>query len=220
MANTFQDIPQANDILSDSQGDILGNFNYLVNTLGTSNGKNGDHAISIGGADNVTFEGRHRQVCFNNRNGAAPTVAGIADGTTAMFYGDNGNVFFSTAGTAGAFQLTRYNTVTHFGGNNIYQAGGGAIAQARGGWTFLPGGLYMMYGSATNVVPGGTSRVDFAFAFPATTISVVVTPFTSTAIGGGNHDWAISAIALGNFTLKINGNYNATDTFFFYAIGN
>ena len=74
MPNTFQDIPKGGDVLSQSQLDIEHNFLYLADTLGTSL-KAGDHQVSIGGTDAVQFEGRHLQVCFKNRNGAAPTVA-------------------------------------------------------------------------------------------------------------------------------------------------
>lgn len=220
MSNTYTDTPIASHTLAADQPIIEGNFLYLANTLGTSNAKNGDHQISLTGNDATAFEGRHRQVCFNNRHAGPPTVAGIGDGTNALLYGDNGNVFFGSATGAGAFQLTTYNAGANFGANANYQAAGGGFASCTGGWTFLPGGLIMQYGAATTLNPGGAIKVKYAITFPNTFISIVVTPRTSTAIGGGNHDWDVG---LGDsttfFNLAINGNYVSGDTFFFQVIG-
>lgn len=220
MANTYTDTPIASHTLAADQPVIEGNFLYLANTLGTSNAKNGDHQISLTGVDSTAFEGRHRQVCLNNRHAGVPTVAGIGDGTNAMIYADNGNLVFGSATGAGAFQLTTYNAGANFGANVNYQASASGIAKVTGGWTFLPGGLLMQYGAATTLSPGGTVKVIYAIPFPVSFISIVVTPRTSSSIGGGNHDWDV-----GNgdnttyFNLSINGNYNIGDTFYFQVIG-
>src|SRR6185437_13586618 len=145
MANTYTDTPIASHTLAADQPVIEGNFLYLANTLGTSNGKNGDHQIALTGVDTTQFEGRHRQVCLNNRHGAAPTVAGIGDGTNALIYADDGNIFFGSVTGTGAFQLTTYNGGANFGGYaTIATAGFKTVRGA--GWTFLPGGLIYQYG--------------------------------------------------------------------------
>lgn len=221
MPNTYTDTPIASHTLAIDQPAMEANYLYLANTLGTSGGKNGDHQISVGGVDNTSFEGRHRQVCLNNRHGAAPTVAGISDGTNALVYADNGNLFFGSATGAGAFQLTTYNAGTNFGGNAYYQVAAAGIAKTGGGWSFLPGGLIMNYGYATKLTPGGTVKVYYATPFPTAAISIVVTPQTSTSIGGGTHDWDIGGVSnLDYFNLTINGNYDTDDFFYFHAIGN
>ena len=161
MANTYTDTPIASHTLAADQPVIEGNFLYLANTLGTSNAKNGDHQIALTGVDTTQFEGRHRQVCLNNRHGAAPTVAGIGDGTNVLLYGDNGNLFFGSATGAGAFQLTTYNAGANFGANP-------------NGWTFLPGGLIMQYGTIA-VNPSGTpTTIPFPITFPTSVLSITM----------------------------------------------
>jgi hypothetical protein len=189
MPNTFTDNPQAGHTLATDQPNIEANFLYLANTLGTSNSNNGDHQISIGGTDAVTFEGRHRQVCFNNRHGSAPTVAGIGDGTNALLYADNGNVFFGSVTGAGAFQLTTYNSGANFGGHATI---GGSI---NAGWTFLPGGLILQYGTVQS--PGGGGTVQFPIAFPNAPLSITFSIVTDT---GGLHGYWINKDLPNRFT--------------------
>ncbi len=99
MADTYQDIPQANDILSKSQGDIEKNFLYLARTLGTTQTFKapgtgaGDHQFTVGGTDATQFEGRHRQVSLKSLTGGAqPTVTSIGDGTDSTIYSKNGKL--------------------------------------------------------------------------------------------------------------------------------
>lgn len=160
MPNTYTDTPIASHTLAADQPAIEANFLYLANTLGTSL-KSGDHQIAVGDLDNASFEGRHLQVCLNNRHGAAPTVAGIGDGTNSMIYSDNGNLFFGSATGAGAFQLTTYNSGGNFGGNP-------------NGWTMLPGGLIMQYGTSAINASGTPTTISFPITFPSAVLSITL----------------------------------------------
>jgi hypothetical protein len=162
MPNTFTDVPIASHTLAQDQDPMRQNFNYLVDTLGTSNAKNGDHQISLAGVDSTQFEGRHRQVCFNNRHGAAPTAAGIGDGTNALLYADDGNIFLDSTTLAGPYKITNVNAampLATFGATN-------------NGWTFLPGGLFVQYGRVNGPNVPSTGTVTFAQAFPTALFSV------------------------------------------------
>jgi hypothetical protein len=170
MSNTYTDTPIASHTLAMDQPTIEANFLYLANTLGTSNSKNGDHQISLTGVDTTSFEGRHRQVCLNNRHGLAPTVAGIGDGTDALIYSDNGNIFFGTSVGAGNFKMTTFNANTL----------GGLASFATGpGWTFLPGGLIMQYGIATITGSSSPQTISFPITFPGAVFSVTTTGISS-----------------------------------------
>lgn len=213
MPNQFKDIPQPGDILATSQSDLEHNFLYIQGALGK------DHQVVIGDTDTGTpFEGRHLQVSLK---GQAASIAFPSDSVDSQIWSHSGNLFFQN-GTAGqSFQFTTANSTANFGSIVNYQAAGGGFGSCTGGWTFLPGGLIMNYGSVTTVNPGGSINVKLACTFPGSNIaSIVVTPNTTSSIGGGNHDWTVLSPTASQFTLKINGNYNAGDTFYFQVIGN
>jgi hypothetical protein len=148
MTYSLTDAPIASHTLANDQPLIENNNLYWANVLLK------DHQIgAVGGTNSgVTFEGRHIQVAFSNRNGSPPTVSGIGDGTNALLYSNNGNIFFGSATGAGAFQLTTYNSGSNFGGTT-------------NGWTFLPGGLILQYGQVAS--PGTSGQVTFPIAFPS-----------------------------------------------------
>lgn len=199
MPNTYTDTPISSHTLAADQPTMEANFLYLADTLGTTL-KSGDHQISIGGVDNTSFEGRHLQSSYSNRHGAAPTVAGIADGTNAMIYSDNGNLFMDSATLAGPYQLTTVNAtlpVAKFGAIN-------------NGWTFLGGGLIMQYGSVNS--PGGSGTVTFPVTFPSSVYSVqltlsrnasstVVSAYVNSASAVGPSSFAYTATSSGSTTL-------------------
>jgi len=215
MANIYKDIPQASDILSQSQKDIRANFDYLANTLGTSL-KSGDHQIAINGVDTTTFEGRHRQISLNNRSGGPPTVAGIGDGTDSLIYSSNGNLFFGTALGAGAFQLTTFNAGANFGLQNIYQVG---PPQLSGGWTFLPGGLILQYGKNDVAASINTYTFNFPFAFPNNVFNIQITPFRAASNPGNDNEfWVVSGFTTSQFQIFNKGAHSFQ--FMWVAIGN
>jgi hypothetical protein len=214
MANQYLDIPQAGDILATSQGQLEHNFLYLANTLGTSL-KSGDHQIAVNDSDTATFEGRHLQVCLKNRNAMPPTVSGIGDGTDSLIYSNNGNLFFGSVTGAGAFQLTTYNSNTSlFGTNTVYATASGQTFN--GGWTFLPGGLILQYGTITNPTSGSTGTCPFPISFPNACFGVTDglgrAPYSS-----ASHQFYPGVISTNQFTFSTESSSNKI---YWMAIGN
>ena len=203
-------IPRPTDLLSNSQADLLSNNTSINSTFSQNH-------IPLNVATN---NGKHTFVELVANSGSPPTASG--EGTLYTFTsGSVTDLWYVPDASGNDYQLTRTNAskFSLFGANNNYQAAGGSNASVTGGWTFLPGGLILNYGSASSLNPGGSITVKYANPFTSSTYSVVVTPRTSTSIGGGNHDWDVSSIVNASFGLTINGNYDSGDTFYFYAIG-
>jgi hypothetical protein len=216
----YTDTPIASHTLAQDQPIIEGNFIYLANTLGTSNANKGDHQISLTGNDATAFEGRHLQVCLNNRHSLPPTVAGINDSVDSLIYSDDGNLFFGTSIGAGAYQLTSADTSfdqTLFGAYaTIPTAGLQTINGA--GWSFLAGGLIMQYGFI--LTPGAVGSAKFPVKF----INNVIGVFFNYARGGGAHSaddfWIDSGGTNNKSTFSYRGSTTTADYLYFYAIGN
>lgn len=202
-------IPLATQSLGQTRQSIVDNMAILRSTIAV------DH-VDV----NASPNGYHTVVHFENQSGNPATVAGVAELFTKT---NNGTEqLFLKNGLGNVQQLTTYVSTAsnaRFGTNTNYQASGGGNASITGGWTYLPGGLVVNYGRATTLNPGGSITVKFAVTFPTQFISVVCTPRTTSSIGGGNHDWDVSSPGTSGFDLVINGNYNASDTFYFWAIG-
>lgn len=216
--NTYQDKPLAGDVLSVSQGDIEHNFLYLANTLGSAQPNKaggtgpGDHQISIGGLDNVQFEGRHLSVSFKDQGGA---LAYPQDGTDAYMWSNGGNIFWGNA-TSGPFQLTTGNTGANFGGDATISPGGIFTTIIHAGWTSLPGGLILQYGQIASFI--FNTVIQFPIPFPSgnapfslqcTAISsgasivntvnpiiatITATQFQANCSGAGGLSWSFIAI--------------------------
>lgn len=208
-------IPQATDLLSDSQGQLQSN-NQALNTTFSRN----HIALNV-----ATDNGKHKFVEMPVSSGIPTPVPGLS-GTSGTVYtrtvAGESQLFYTAGSTGRQYQLTftDNSTFSKFSTNTTYQASGGSNAQVTGGWTFLPGGMILNYGSATDLNPGGSKTIKFAKAFPNACFSVTCTPRTTSTIGGGNHDWDVSNVIVNQFNLVINGNYNSSDTFYFFAVGN
>ena len=160
MPNTFRDIPLAGDLISVSQADLKQNFDYIQGALGK------DHQINFGSSDTGTsFEGRHKQLSLNNRNGGVPT---ITDGADSIVYGINGNLAWTSASSAGPVQLTNVKT--------------NAVTNATSGCTFLPGGILLQWGNTANT--GITTVVHFVNTFSTvyTCVAVPTQPDRTAAV--------------------------------------
>lgn len=93
MTYTFQDIPLAGDLLSVSQADLKGNFDYLQATL------NKDHQIVFGNTNATTFEGHHTKVGLKGQTLPYSSAAALtADGEVGTLYaGNNRGLFWQDA---------------------------------------------------------------------------------------------------------------------------
>jgi hypothetical protein len=143
-------IPQPNDLLSDSQGDILQNFGAA----------NTSFAINHYEFDDATAKnGKHKFVSFPPQGASPVTVVGelalfsktLASGVALFLTRDNNTVF--------DVQLTTSSIV--------------APASIINGYTFLPGGLLMQWG--TSAVISGTSTINFNVPFSAPAFNVQIT---------------------------------------------
>lgn len=223
MVKSYTDNPKPSHTLAADVQPINDNFLYLANTLGTSL-KSGDHQVSINGADNTSFEGRHLQLSLKNRSGAPPTVAGLGDGVDSLLYSSNGNIFFDSIAQAGPYQLTTANStldVSKFGTLNVTSittpySGSGVTASTNSGWSFIPGGLIIQYGRKVN--PSDRGSINFPVAFPTNVLGVFIN-FGRNATSTDSF-WLDTARpnTLGTFSFR--GSTAGADIFYWYAIGN
>lgn len=160
--------PAANDLLSNSQGDIQGNF-LTANTV---------IAINHFPFDDVsTNSGKHKFVTmplFSATVFPPPTTIPANIAGEGVIYTLNANSvstsnevnLFYTPGTTpasvDAYQLTRTITTAaaQFGTQTNYPT---AVPNQIGGWTFLPGGLLLQYGQM--ICTGATTDVVFPVSF-------------------------------------------------------
>jgi hypothetical protein len=138
MPNQFQDIPLAGDLLSISQGDLKQNFDYIQGSLGK------DHQLVFGHTDTgTTFEGRHIQVSLNDRTNANLAMPG--DGTDSLLWSSSGNLYWKDTTIASGVQITNKNVLPS--------------AIANGGFSFLPGGIMICWG--TTAFAGTSLAINF-----------------------------------------------------------
>lgn len=208
--STYKDKPVASDILANSQGDIQGNFEFLQATLGK------DHQIVFNDTNATTAEGRHNSVGFIDKGVQAFPI----DGLTAFSYATGGQVFFINS-AAGPYQIT--NSVSTagaqalFGTNTAYPTGG-PVATTLGGWSFLPGGLILQYGSIKTL--GAHTPVLFPIVFPSglTPYSIQLTSYAISA--GDNQACSVDSGTDSASGFTINSSSSGNITFFYWsAIG-
>lgn len=173
-------IPQPTDLMSDSQGDILGNFGQIDTTYSV------DHFdFNTVGADN----GKHIQVRMKE---IASPPAGVADQGTVYAKEANGRtqLFFNSESSALEYQLTRTNVgdYTEFGKMVTYGAPATANTRFQGGWTFLAGdpsvgGMLFQYGiyePNPDSIPS-SAEISFPKTFSSGPFSISLTPYASAA---------------------------------------
>jgi hypothetical protein len=179
--------PLSTDKLSVSQGDINGNF-QAINTYVAI-----DH-VAFNGAD----QGKHKRVFFTQQAADPATAA-----TEAAIYAKDSSV----PGTASLYyRPPNSGTPIEF----TY------ALKAAAGWTWLPSGIIMQWGTGTC---GGV--IAFPRAFPTACLSVQL---TARAPGGAVQDFVQvmdGTLTVNNFTSRSytrSGNPSAADIYFF-AIG-
>lgn len=205
-------IPNANNTLAADQPNMQNNNTYLATSIAV------DHNFTKN--TGTTQDGYHKVIHFVNQVGDPVSVTNTGQLYTKTVNGNQQVFFENSAGNVQ--QLTNAPstaTFSRFGTNTNYQTASGSNSSVTGGWSYMPGGVILQYGSTTTLNPGGTVTVQLAMTFPTAVYGVVVTPNTSSSIGGGNHDWTVRSVTNSSFDLRINGNYNAGDTFYFWAYG-
>lgn len=88
------------------------------------------------------------------------------------------------------------------------------------GYTLLPGGVYLQWGTATcGTTSGSTSSVSFPISFPNSCLNVT-TNFIASSIAGVSNLTVNSATKTGFSTVRQNtSNLDSFNTFYWVAIG-
>lgn len=170
-------VPQSGTFLGNTRNAILMNFQTL-NTWSAVNhyplnatdaGKHTFCSFPVQASDPATAVG---ECALYSKTGTNPARANL------FLRGENNNF---------VYQLTRTQNTSSinniFGLNTVYTyVGKPAAATATAGWTFLPGGLIMQYGTLTGPTSSGT--LLFPFAFPGGAPFMVQLTIANNVSGG------------------------------------
>lgn len=191
-------VPATNDNPSDDQPDMQ------VNT---------DSTASILAVDHFGFQnndgGWHQQVTIPKRT-AIPTVVANQGALYTKTANSATQLFYTPDASTNQYQITRTNAANFatFGTFTVYD---GAKPNQSGGWSFLPGGLLMQYGTVSTATNGTV------VGFPITFTNIFSVTGTR---GQGNTGttWGVSAVSNAGFTISHSS--GSGSAFYWMAIGN
>jgi hypothetical protein len=196
--------PGAAEVLANSQPLMLANAKYLESNIGK------DHNFTSNTSN--TNDGYHKVIHFVNQLMDPFSIASTGQFYTKTLNGNQQLVFMNSAGNVQ--QLTTFPstvlTTAEFGTNTNYPP---AVTNQNGGWTYLPGGLILQYGSM--VATGNNTTIVFPIAFSSGLYSLVTT-LSQTSSGGISYGVSTQTTTGFIFTKNSTG----TGTFFWQAIGN
>lgn len=197
MATYQTDIPRDTDVIAVSQEDIQQNFLAISNLIGI------DHA-NFGSSN----EGQHNKITLPLQGSAPTFVAGtngmynLLDATTAQ-----NEVYIHKQNAAGAVNIPFTSSI--LGTTSPIQGGAG--------WTYLPSGIYLAWGSTS---ANGLATITLPNPPPTQLLSVQLTTFTSST---GYQDSFVRLVSLvSNSQFQVYGSINgvASSTGFqYFAIG-
>jgi len=155
-------IPAANNNPSVDQPNMQTNTNSINSIL------NVDHYNF-----NDNEGGHHRQTTFVDQ-----TIPTTAVGQSALYSKTSGQsqVFATGNNSTDEYQLTRMIDASFAKFSLEVPLVASGTASGDGGWTFLPGGMLLQYGSCTNDSTSGGSTFTFPVAFTSVPFSMVATP--------------------------------------------
>ena len=163
MPSTFDPlVPTGSVKLSFDYKNIQNNMQQLDTSFGINHFKFSDQTAN---------NGKHTFVEMVN-NSTIPIGLAANEGTIyAKTSSSITNLFFTPDNSAKEYQLTLSDTVnyTKFATNTNY------TGTQSGGWTFLPGGLTLQYGTIVTVPNGGTATITFPRPYSTQVYSVVLT---------------------------------------------
>ena len=143
-----RNVPQSTDLISNSQSDLLGNFQAIDSgTTGTGIGLSRNHVTMT----DATNGGLHHEVDFY-QNVSDPTISGFVSSLYPKLVGSDSQLFFRNG--AQILQLTGTSTV-------------GAA-----GSVTIQGGVIIKFGKVTS--PNNNTSVDFPAAFASSCFGVFV----------------------------------------------
>lgn len=155
-------IPQPTDQISISQGNILNNFGILGAIAGNTN----PASTSINNTSGFNF--------INFPVNTIPPITFPA-GNIGLYAGLNP----TTSQNELYINKTNQATVTQIPATASILSITSAPASATAGWTYLPSGLIIQWGSGTVTVPQNFTDVDFPISFANQCLVVIATPTNS-----------------------------------------
>lgn len=187
-------IPQATDLISNSQAQILANFGQLNTQFGV------DHQAFNTGSGNG--DGTHKKITFDNAP-TEPTPAGTVSNIFPLLVGSNQELFFKNASTeyngAGKVQLT------------------GPSLLATNGYVTLSNALIVQWGTGTWTGSATAVTINFPIAFPAHAWGVQMMQIGS----GFNNILNATSLVLASFVAtRAVGATGTNQSFYWLAIGN
>lgn len=155
-------IPQPGDLLSVSQNDIKTNFLSADNSFGTNHYKFSDLTAN---------NGKHKFCEFVN---LAAVPGGLSSGEGTLYTKPaatpGGDLYYTDDAGGVEYQITRVN-----------DAAIATFGTSVNGWTFLPGGLIMKYGTFLTVPSSFTTYTPPGPAFTNVPTAIVLTVNSSSS---------------------------------------
>jgi len=190
-----QNIPQSTDLLSKSQGDILGNFQAIMTLVDVNH-------VDFASSD----QGKHFVVTMPVQSASPPSGYTFINNETGMY------CFLNPTTSANEVYLH-----TNMSGSAIIaEVPLTASNQAAKGWCYLPSGLILKWGSATTA--GSSAAVTLNGGGLGPNFTNVFQPFLTCFQGGGT----IATFKVGSIilpTMNVTSN-NAIATFSYLVIVN
>lgn len=200
---TYVVLPNAGQSLGQTRADIRENFNIIQDAFGRNH-----VSLNDGTPGN---RGKHN-FCEFIAQGSTPTIVAGECATYGRSFGGVTQLTFTQDATGNVYQLTRAipAAVARFASNTNY------TGTQSGGWTFLPGGMLLQYGSKTS--PGTSGSITFPTAFTNAPFSITLTMSRTSA----SNDLIIVDIntppSNSGFNYKIN-DVSGSTFFYWMAIG-
>ena len=191
--------------------------------------QNTNSIYSILNVDHYTFgtgplgDGKHKQIQMPALL-ATPTVGVLGETTIYPMSVTRGaasstELFITPDANAAnnSYQLTQtiLASQTQFGVYNAYTSGVSGVVTT-GGWTFLPGGLILQYGTVTPP-KNGSFTVNLPIPFATTNMVMTISIHRNSGSGGDN--CYINAKGLTSFTYFTSTSGTGFQSFDFMAIG-
>ncbi len=167
-------IPLPGDLLSKSQQDINNNFTSANNIIAVNH-----YPFTEPSAK----KGKHKFVELVNSVAIPGGISGNEGTVYARPFGadPDTNLWYTPDNSGLEYQLTRVITasIAVFANNSNYQTFSTPKPSQFGGWTFLPGGLILQYGSTANTNLNTNFQMVFPVPFVSFVGSVVITAYDS-----------------------------------------
>jgi hypothetical protein len=137
--------------------------------------------------DTNNYGGWHKQITLVSL-GNNPTLPPLTTGNAELYTntvptagGEKTELFFTPDTTGNVYQMTRTSSVYYASfANDAQYAQTPPVATQFGGWTFLPGGLLLQYGSEENLTATGTIKFPRPFNTGPYNIQLTLNALTDT----------------------------------------